>query len=80
MNRFQEVRPDAEVDIMVDNQALLSQLKDIGYTMDFVPYSEEADHPDLDIDLAVVMKAAKRKSPKYQWLLGIIESIATSIK
>ncbi len=80
LNRFQEVRPDAEVDIMVDNQALLNQLKDIGYTMDFVPYSEEADHPDLDIDLAVVMKAAKRKSPKYQWLLGIIESIATSIK
>lgn len=45
LNRFQEVRPNVEAQIIVDSQGLLAQLKDIGYTMDFVPYSDEVDHP-----------------------------------
>ncbi|WP_261818143.1 LysR family transcriptional regulator [Vibrio gallicus] len=75
LNRFQEVIPNAEASIIVDNHVLLNQLKDIGYTLDFIKYAKECDFPNLDVDLAIILKASKRKSPKYHWLQGIVESV-----
>ncbi|GAD89602.1 hypothetical protein VHA01S_023_00160 [Vibrio halioticoli NBRC 102217] len=71
-NRFQRVLPDVEATIFVDNHMLMNNLMGMAYTMRLASYSQNTDLPELGIDIAIIQKTSKRKSPKNLWLEKLI--------
>ncbi|MGF1721985.1 LysR family transcriptional regulator [Vibrio kyushuensis] len=74
-DHFRTLDPNIEVGIIVDNQVVMNDMMDSCFTLKYEPYFESDHHVKLNLDVALIMKASLRHSPKQQWLASIIEPI-----
>ncbi|WGV98548.1 LysR family transcriptional regulator [Vibrio sp. YMD68] len=74
-DHFRRLDPNIEVGIIVDSQVVMNELMDDCFTLKYEPYFESEAHHKLNLDLALIMKASLRHSPKQQWLCSIVEPI-----
>ncbi|WP_295894998.1 LysR family transcriptional regulator [uncultured Vibrio sp.] len=72
---FRILDPNIEVGIMVDNQVVINELMDTCFTLKYEPYFESDHHHKLNLDVALIMKASLRHSPKQKWLANLIEPL-----
>ncbi|MCK6264095.1 LysR family transcriptional regulator [Vibrio sp. ZSDE26] len=72
---FRVLDPNIDVGIIVDNQVVMNELMDTCFTLKYEPYFESEHHHKLNLDVALIIKAALRHSPKQQWLASIMEPI-----
>lgn len=74
-NYYQQVDPNVEASIFVDNYDLMNQLMDSCYTLRYRSDEEQSELPSVSLDVALIVKSSKRNSPKSKWLMSLIEPI-----
>ncbi|WP_047049598.1 LysR family transcriptional regulator [Vibrio mexicanus] len=77
-NYYHVLRPDIEERVIVDNYSVMTEMMDIGYTLRY--HRLDSPNPDshINIEIALIMKASKRHSPKLVWLSDLITRIVNA--
>ncbi|CAM3961032.1 LysR family transcriptional regulator [Vibrio neonatus] len=73
-NLYQQLAPRLEPSIVVDNQVLLTQLMDEYQTLRY-RVCDPTKTPKIKLDMALVTKAATRRSAKIRWLTTLLHPI-----
>ncbi|WP_019028133.1 LysR family transcriptional regulator [Colwellia piezophila] len=72
---YLQIEAELKPGIIIDNQYLSSQLMDEHFTYALVNEQEKKNTPT---DIAIISKAARRNSPKIQWLMELCTPIIRS--
>lgn len=78
-NYYQAVRPDIDAKVIIDNQQLMDQMMNFGYTFRYHHLAPQESDLQINIEVALVMKTSHRYSPKLVWLSELIERVVRSL-
>ncbi len=74
-HHFHSIDPSIEPTIQIDNYELMNRLMEDCYTIRYAPFSGQRNVTPIELDVAIIVKASQRNSPKIQWLMALVEHV-----